>query len=373
MLFQVGTSHPCCCKGLVLKMRHLPGGWITGIILSVVSLLMALLLLEVGIRCLGLAPELTVLEIEKPYGTFSWSENPVLRYEPKRGSTGINSEGLRDREFSRVKPAGTRRIAVLGDSIAFGFCNDGAAIPVENVFAKQLEVLLNQGSPRSQVEVINFAVSGYNTAQEAEMLRSKALKFDPDLIIVAVCLNDTWDASAELVAFKARGVQATKIGGSDSIRNALGTTLHGLAFRYSHFFRWLELRLASQFSLEARNESSKGSDVMLKGFSRIRKDAGNIPVLAVIFPLFDGFGTYRHTDIHQRITTKAKSTGFGVLDLLSSYQRYSLAGADLQGVCNREHPNELGHKVAAEEIFRVIQDSGVLSSEEESSQKEPRW
>jgi F0F1-type ATP synthase membrane subunit c/vacuolar-type H+-ATPase subunit K len=354
-------------------MQNLAGGWITGIILSVGSLLTSLLFLEVGVRFFRLAPELTVIEIEKPYGTFSWSDNPVLRYEPKRGSKGINSEGLRDREFSRAKPAGTKRIAVLGDSIAFGFCNDGAAIPIENVFAKQLEGLLNQGSLRPQVEVINFAVSGYNTVQEAEMLRSKALEFDPDLIIIAVCLNDTWDASAELVAFKARGVEASKIGGPVSIKEALGSTLHGLAFRYSHLFRWLELRLASQFSSEAKNESSEGNDAMLEGFSRIRKDAENIPVLAVIFPLFDGFGSYRHTDVHQGINTKAKSTGFGVLDLLASYQRHSLAGTDLQGVCNREHPNETGHKVAAEEIFRVIQDSGVISSQSESGQKEPRW
>jgi lysophospholipase L1-like esterase len=40
------------------------------------------------------------------------------------------------------------------------------------------------------VEVLNFGVNGYNTRQEVETLREKGLQFEPDLVVVAYCVND---------------------------------------------------------------------------------------------------------------------------------------------------------------------------------------
>ena len=48
----------------------------------------------------------------------------------------INSAGFRDRDYSVKKPAGVYRIAVIGDSIAFG--NN---LPVDDTFSNQLEQL----------------------------------------------------------------------------------------------------------------------------------------------------------------------------------------------------------------------------------------
>src|SRR6202166_1627846 len=94
-----------------------------------------------------------------------------------------NSLGFRDREHAVAKPEGVYRIVVLGDSIAAGLHVERN----EDVFPPILERLLVQGGLRG--EVINLAVSGYNTQQQVEMLREKGLRYHPDLVVVAYTMS----------------------------------------------------------------------------------------------------------------------------------------------------------------------------------------
>lgn len=95
----------------------------------------------------------------------------------------INSDGLRDREHPGIKPAGTYRIAVLGDSYA-----EALQVPIENTYWSVIEDKLASCAPLSNksVEVINFGVSGYGTAQELITLRHRVWKYSPDLIVLSV-------------------------------------------------------------------------------------------------------------------------------------------------------------------------------------------
>jgi len=52
----------------------------------------------------------------------------------------------------------------------------------------ELRLSARSGSPR--VEVLNFGTDGYGTLREARLLETRASRFDPDLVIVAYCLND---------------------------------------------------------------------------------------------------------------------------------------------------------------------------------------
>ena len=94
----------------------------------------------------------------------------------------INSEGLRDREHTKVKPASTFRIAVLGDSMAEGF-----QVPMENTFWAIMEQELEkcEALAGQKIEAINFGVSGYGTAQELATLRHRAWDYDPDMVVLA--------------------------------------------------------------------------------------------------------------------------------------------------------------------------------------------
>jgi lysophospholipase L1-like esterase len=100
----------------------------------------------------------------------------------------INSEGFRDHEYPVEKRNGTYRIAVIGDSFTFG-----QGVESEDTYPKQLESLLNNGMIDGNYEVMNFGVISYNTFQEVKFLKNKALKYNPDLVIVGYLSNDIID------------------------------------------------------------------------------------------------------------------------------------------------------------------------------------
>jgi hypothetical protein len=99
----------------------------------------------------------------------------------------INSAGLRDREHPYPKPANTFRIAMVGDSYPEAF-------PVEmaDAFWVLMEKQLQACGAFSgkTIEVINFGVSGYGTAQELITLREQVWKYSPDLVMLTVTTNN---------------------------------------------------------------------------------------------------------------------------------------------------------------------------------------
>lgn len=108
----------------------------------------------------------------------------------------INSRGLRDREHELTKPAGTVRIAVLGDSFA-----EALQVPIERTFWAVAEARLRDCHylGTQDVEVINFGVSGYGPAQELLTLRQRVWDYDPDIVLLAVTTrNDVSDSSRAL-------------------------------------------------------------------------------------------------------------------------------------------------------------------------------
>jgi hypothetical protein len=108
----------------------------------------------------------------------------------------ISSDGLRDREHAKSKPADTVRIAVLGDSFS-----EAMHVPMEQTFWFLLERKLQgcNAFPGKKIEVINFGVSGYGTAQELMTLRQKVWDYSPDLVVLAfTTYNDIYDNSSAL-------------------------------------------------------------------------------------------------------------------------------------------------------------------------------
>ncbi len=155
----------------------------------------ALLLGELVLRAAGIAFPI----FSRPDDERGWALRPGARgrFEAEGGSwVVINRDGLRDREHSRTKPPGTLRIAVLGDSYA-----EALQVPVEQTFWSVLEGNLNRsGSEHGwQVEVLNFGVRGYGTAQELLTLRCCVWDYSPDIVLLAfVSGNDLSDNSPTL-------------------------------------------------------------------------------------------------------------------------------------------------------------------------------
>jgi hypothetical protein len=94
----------------------------------------------------------------------------------------INTHGFRDEERSHEKSANTFRIAVLGNS-----WTEALQVPLEKTYPSVLARKLNENScfGGKRVEVLNFGVAGYSTAQELLILQQEVWKYHPDLVLLA--------------------------------------------------------------------------------------------------------------------------------------------------------------------------------------------
>jgi hypothetical protein len=161
----------------------------------VISVVVALLIFEVFLRVVGYTyPVFYQPDEVRGYALWPGAEG---RYRREGAAhVRINSDGLRDREHTKQKPANTLRIAVIGDSYAEAF-----QVEREQAFWSVLEQKLRDCPARAgrEVEVINFGVSGYGTAQELLTLREKVWSYAPDVVLLAVTTNnDVLDNSRAL-------------------------------------------------------------------------------------------------------------------------------------------------------------------------------
>lgn len=143
-------------------------------------------LAEVALRVAGYsAPEFYAVDQTRGYalrpGVEGWFQREGQAY------IRINSDGLRDHEHSMTKPQNVVRIAVLGDSYAEAF-----PVAQEDAFWSVMERKLQEcdAFQGKQVEVLNFGVSGYGTAQELLTLREHVWKYSPDIVMLALTTNN---------------------------------------------------------------------------------------------------------------------------------------------------------------------------------------
>jgi len=104
---------------------------------------------------------------------------PGRAYATPAGQHGANARGFHERAPG-PKPAGTRRVAVVGDSVTWG-----AGLALEETLTRVAEADLGPGW-----EVLNYATYGYDTCQSAATLRHVAMADDPDLVVYAAYPND---------------------------------------------------------------------------------------------------------------------------------------------------------------------------------------
>jgi hypothetical protein len=156
-----------------------------------------LLLILLGFLLGGIVAEVALRVAGYSYPEF-YSLDQLRGYALRPGAEGwyrkegnvyvrINSEGLRDQEHSLAKPPDTIRIAVVGDSYPEGF-----SVSLEETFWWVMGKKLQECNafPGKKIEVLNFGVSGYGTAQELITLREQVWKFSPDIVMLAVTTNN---------------------------------------------------------------------------------------------------------------------------------------------------------------------------------------
>jgi hypothetical protein len=107
-----------------------------------------------------------------------------------------NSKGMRsDVEIPYEKPAGVRRIVLLGDSLGMGY-----EVSLEHMFTARMVHHLKE-SYGIDAEVVNLSTSGHGNAEELIVLEHEGVKYQPDLVLLAWHATD-YDDNARSGLYK---------------------------------------------------------------------------------------------------------------------------------------------------------------------------
>jgi lysophospholipase L1-like esterase len=269
------------------------------------------------------------------------SPDPAIGHEHRPGAAAglmgvevrINSQGLRDREYAYDRAPGVARVAMLGDSLTLGW-----GVALDDTWSKRLERMF-AGEGRG-VEVLNFGVGNYNTAQEVSAFLKEGAKYRPDVVVLNYFINDAEPApryrdfgfvernSYAYVYFKGRW---------DVFRRMTGT-----AEDWRAYYRTLYAGAAQGWG-----EARRGLD-RLAAYCK----ANGIRLLLVHHPELRQLKDYPFADVTERLRAWAAGAEVPFLDLTPA-----MAGAEpvsLWVTRPDPHPSAKAHDIAARAMFPVL-------------------
>lgn len=275
--------------------------------------------------------ELRILYDSDPRGYFG-ADNTVVHH--------TNSFGFRGPEFTRDKEPGTRRIAFLGDSITFG-----EGVTEEDVFARAVcrELTAREAG---RFECQNWGVSGYNSEQEAGLLRLWVLDFDPDVVVLSYAFNDPqprmWRRN-RAGTIDQRPVQPGESFAPFDLESR--PWCKPRLIRAACFLLYMRIRTDETVEY-FRSIHAPGSlpwRVTEGALARMGETCRerDLRCHAVVFPMLWDLDAYPLHEEHARVVATLEREDFAVLDLLPAFREH---GADALWVHPLDqHPNEKAH------------------------------
>jgi hypothetical protein len=211
--------------------------WLRRLGLASGALCFSLLMIEIALRVLGFSYPITTQR--DPNRGYTYIPN----FEWVHTTEGFahirtNKYGFRDDEWSVKKPDATVRIAVLGDSFV-----EANQIEKSKRLTELLEARLGKHPlfEGQNVEVMNFGMSGYGTAQELMTFRHEVKKFKPDYVIVGLLTgNDIRNNSEKLEGDAIRPYFVEKNGElvlDDSFRNESQSLVKSIGYTTARWTR----------------------------------------------------------------------------------------------------------------------------------------
>lgn len=272
------------------------------------------------------------------------SKDEVLFHEYDLEDPRINNAGHRDTDFLIEKPNNTLRIALLGDSVAYGF-----GVPVEATFADRLEQSLSTDA--RPVEVYNFAVSGYGTESHRRLFDTKIKAYKPDVLLLAYVLNDPLPNNLIVTVLKDL-MKTGKFYEDLSAKTQFGAWLYLQYHNYND-------QQKTHRNYESIFEDDKTWGVLNTHLAHFKQEMdGKFAVVTV--PLLLDYENYRFASIHQQLISAMSEQNIPALDLLEAYSAHDYMALRIHPQDNT-HPNELGHEIAAKEITAFLKQTELLA------------
>lgn len=260
---------------------------------------------------------------------------PNRNAELMRVAVATNSRGLRDREFTFEKAAGTLRIVMLGDSFT-----EGWGVPRDDTFSKRIERLYAAHGVKA--EAINTGVGNWNTVQEVEYFLTEGHRYSPDIVVLNFVVNDAEPVPHETPpSFLLRHCYACIFvyGRYDALkRRFLGGE------EWDDYYRRL-------FG-DGTTPGWRDAKAAIKKLAGYCKEHG-IKLLIANHPDFHDVKHYRLQRITDLVRAAAEENGVPFVDLLP-YVRDQDSAA-LWVTPPDPHPNALANKFLAAGIFEALE------------------
>ena len=314
------------------------------ILFNIVVITIALALVEVVMRKLDL-PSFDACDMNNDYAT----ADPVLGFAPVPGSEvggfRLNEQGLRGPALPAEKAPGNFRILYIGDSTCWGL-----SIKLKDTFSAITTNLISEDNPNLKVEYLLGAFPGYSSYQSKIMLK-RLLPMKPDLVVFYVGAHNDHT--------RARYFKDAYI----PLRTA---RLHA-SWHQIRLLRALEVFRDKMYRKFLRKLKSKDARarVPIREFHEnvtemVKSVAEHGAQAIILIPPYTGYRLKRHPTIPEyqksleTISREFNVTSIKLQNVFVSQDDNSVYYSDFY------HFRELGHRLTANEIHRVVAEEMIL-------------
>ena len=307
------------------------------------SLLLTAGFMEIFLRIFG-TPYHRFNNQSEEYYTNSRGYHDVIRKEGKHTVFGLFYDD--DPHTYRISPNEDHSPTVLPEKYILGLGDSliyGRGVRYEDICLTRLEEILNQD--RDSVTIKNCGVVGANIEDIVDIYaRESASLPRGSLVIYGLVLNDFGLATIEPI----KGLNFIDINNGGNTFSPLrkhSATVNFIAHRIET--RRLHTMTVTAYLENFEGQSAEnGFDLLNLLNQSIQEDNGTL--LVVAFPLLYDFDNYRFASIHDEIEEYCEHNRILLLDLFPAFSRHK--ANDLWANPTDHHPNEIAHRIAADEI-----------------------
>jgi lysophospholipase L1-like esterase len=267
-----------------------------------------------------------------------------------------NRFGFRERDFATPKPVEVYRVMVLGDSLTWG-----AGLAIDERYTAIAETLLNKALPKQRFEVLNFGIPGGPTTRERDLLQTLKQQVNPDLIVVAFCLNDPQPKRQDYSVEREQLANSILGHAADNISHFLADIhLLYIAKLFNNTFYRTAERLGiipgSDDALARAYEPSSGEwRAFAQALADIKSVSDELRLSAPLFAVLDQGGgrNPRWSQWFQQAEKAAANAGFvaynHAAEIAARLHHQSLIINEMDG-----HPSAAVNRIYGEKLFQVI-------------------
>lgn len=323
------------------------------------------ILFKISAVLLSLIICLLLLEVILWMGVMDDTDNPKPIWIPHKFSkqnkminkdnwnfAELNPYRFTDRIRSFEKREGLTRIAILGDSVIWGY-----GLPYSYVWSHRLEKMVNGKYP--ELEVMSWGRGGWSTTDQLSFLEKEGVKYDIDYLIVSWVDNDPDMKDIKSKRYRwhgAKGIKILKLIFPNAVSFIVSHVNNYLTNNYytdHQYHNWLEM-LYSEDNLKKYSE-------VLHDFSRYC-NSNNIKLLFVLIPLRSD---NMELDKFNRIIPLMEEAHIKYLNL------FPFIKSEIDQINPRKlwanpangHPGKLLTKLYAEYTFSYLEGNGILNND----------